>query len=382
MTLQQIEEPKPEEESILIKWRPERGEGKIDFTRPITVFTKGTRGSAKSSLLVTMAIEHAKKGFSILDLFGSRDDESLAWLRSDFAKTKKILLVTGENVEIEAPCDYKPLNKIIPQDLENYDVIISAPSLYISPSQEFRTLGIFMDALYRFPMFNRKVVMVCREASNFLYARLMINENQTQAKAMTAYLMREARHIGPGIALLLDSQRYFSVDIDVRNLTDFMILKQQGIDGLDKDLHWVYSLYKPNMFQRMPKNNFVIVQKEGPVGIGDFIKPTWVKEEGEDIKANVGVKILKKGEEIQEAESRGKFSTVGDKEHVEIIRSYIEDKFGEVKLGVKFHRSSSTIFNHIKLHNKNVRDEGCHICKRVGSKHDKTLAEHNPVAMD
>ena len=49
---------------------------------------------------------------------------------------------------------------------------------------------------------------------------------------MICYLIREARHMG--IALGLDSVRYYAIDIDIRNLADYMILKAQGVQELAK----------------------------------------------------------------------------------------------------------------------------------------------------
>jgi hypothetical protein len=41
--------------------------------------------------------------------------------------------------------------------------------------------------------------------------------------------------------LALDSVRFFSIDIDIRTLADYLILKSQGMQGLSRDLKWLYS---------------------------------------------------------------------------------------------------------------------------------------------
>jgi hypothetical protein len=66
-----------------------------------------------------------------------------------------------------------------------------------------------------------------------------------------AYLVREARHCG--LALGLDSTRYYSIDIDIRNLSDFIILKSQGMTGLTSDLDWRYSIFEPHIIRNMPR---------------------------------------------------------------------------------------------------------------------------------
>jgi len=42
-----------------------------------------------------------------------------------------------------------------------------------------------------------------------------------------------------GFALGLDSIRYYAIDIDIRNLADYLILKSQGVQGLAADLQWL-----------------------------------------------------------------------------------------------------------------------------------------------
>ena len=73
-----------------------------------------------------------------------------------------------------------------------------------------------------------------------------------------------------GLDLGLDSTRYYSVGIDIRNLSDFIILKSQGMTGLTKDLKWLYSIFQPSMIMNMPPQFFIIVSKEGSVGLGEF----------------------------------------------------------------------------------------------------------------
>jgi hypothetical protein len=47
-------------------------------------------------------------------------------------------------------------------------------------------------------------------------------------------MIREARHMG--LVLGFDSIRYYAIDIDIRNLADYLILKAQGVQGLARDL--------------------------------------------------------------------------------------------------------------------------------------------------
>jgi len=61
-----------------------------------------------------------------------------------------------------------------------------------------------------------------------------VTDNQVFAKSQMVYLIREGRHCG--LALGLDSVRYYVIDIDVRSISDFMVLKSQGMFGLSRDL--------------------------------------------------------------------------------------------------------------------------------------------------
>jgi hypothetical protein len=53
------------------------------------------------------------------------------------------------------------------------------------------------------------------------------------------------------------------------------------------------------------------------------------------------------GEPIEKWEYRGSHSTVGDREHAEIIRLYVEEGLGMNKIADKLGRSSRVPFKHI-----------------------------------
>jgi len=354
-----------------IRWI--RGKEKIRFNRPHTFFCIGVRGGAKSTWLETIGCYYLEKGHTILDLFGSRDGEGLAWLRSPYAKDKKILLVHGENVTVtQAPCDSKPTAKVTLSDYEKYDIIISASPLYLSPDDEFINAALLTDKIYRRLGWKKLVYCLVREAANLFYSRLKISESQVVSKAMMTYLIKEARHMG--LAMGLDSTRYYSIDIDIRNLTDFLILKSQGMTGITRDMKWLYSYLEPTMLAKMPKQHFVILSKEGSIGIGQFKEIPWHKQERENILEAVGVKV-KYGEAVETGEYRGSFKTVGDREHSDIIKMYVEEGLSLNKIAERIGRSSRTPFKHIHQHNSRVEGAGfCPVCRRVKSGLDKKLA--------
>ncbi|MGC9145970.1 MAG: helix-turn-helix domain-containing protein [Nitrososphaeria archaeon] len=271
-----------------------RGYHEIDFNRPNTYFVMGVRGAGKSSLLEALALEHMERGAAVFDLFGSRDGENLAWLRSPYTSKKRVLLLHGDGVKLNTKWETKPTSQLKLQDLEDYDIIISSSPLYVSPSQEFAEIGRLINSIYNRLSWKRMVYLLVREAANLVYSRLALNEDQTTAKTEIIYLLREARHMG--VALGLDTLRFMSIDIDLRNNVDFLMLKAVGVLGLPDDLQWLYSFMDPHKLATMPKQFFGVVTKEGDIGFGRFNAIPWHKQEGEDILHQVDIEIVAKDE--------------------------------------------------------------------------------------
>lgn len=117
---------------------------------------------------------------------------------------------------------------------------------------------------------------------------------------------------------------------------------------------------------------FLIVTRKGALGFGEFPSHEWHKREKENILKTVGVNV-EYGEPLHKGEYRGTFRTVGDKEHAEMIRLYVEEGLSLEKIAAHFSRSSHTPLLHIKKHNKAVKRSGfCPVCRRV-----KSISENN-----
>lgn len=335
------------------------------FNRPSTWFCLGVRGSGKSSFLEAVGENYLAQDATILDLFGSRDGEGLAWLRSPQMKDRKALLICGENVDVKSSYPVKPVSKLVLSDFESYDLIVSASPLYSSMGDEFTQAAQITDLLYRRLHYKKLVYCLMRECSNFLYSRLKVEDSQTQAKASMTYMLREARHCG--LALGLDSIRWTAIDIDVRSLSDYLILKSQGLGGLGHDLRWLYGMFNPTSIQNMAAGHFVIISRRGAVGIGKFPEVRWHKKEREDILRGAGIEV-EFTEEVKLGKDKGTFKTVGDQEHSEMIRVYVEDDVGIGKVGERVGRSSKTVHDHIIAHNEALQRSGfCPQCSRVKS---------------
>jgi len=91
--------------------------------------------------------------------------------------------------------------------------------------------------------------------------------------------------------------------------------------------------------------------------------PEWHRKEKENILSNEG-------------EYKGTFKTVGDKEHAEIIRLYMEEELSIDKIAKHLNRSSRTPLMQINKHNATVERSGfCPTCRRVRSKYESQLAQ-------
>ena len=352
-----------------------RGNEYISFKRPYVWFSLGVRGSGKSTFLEHVGEEYIEENAVVFDLFGSRDGEALAWLRSPHAKDKRILLLKGDNVDVEASVDVKNVESLRLGDIERYDIIISCSPLFLNADQEFYNAAKITDLLYQRLHWKRLVYLIMREASNFYYSRLKICDSQLIAKSNMIYLIRESRHCG--LSLALDSVRFYSIDIDIRSLADYLILKAQGLQGLTKDLGWLYSFIEPHLVRKLKPQQIILLSRRGGIGYGVFPFHEWHKREREDILKEVGVEV-EYGEPLQESVLKGTFKTVGDKEHAQMIQLYMKDALSTGDIAEKLGRSSRTPCTHINAHNQDVTRNGfCGACKRVGSPYQSKIAKRS-----
>ena len=367
---------------MIIIWR--RGGEGIPYNRPTTDFTLGVRGVGKSSYLEHRGEGFLERGQVVFDLFGSRDGEGLAWLRSPWAnldertpdKEKKILLIHSETVDVEAPVKTITVPKLKINDFEKYDLLISSSPMYSTPGDEFNQVSVLTDLLYQRRVYKRICYTIVREASNLYYSRLRVNPNQTSAKAEMIYLIREARHMG--IAMGLDTLKYTSIDLDIRAVVDYIIFKAQGILGFPKDLHFLYRYFKPSWVRNMSPGAFVILTRKGGIGVGLFPEVSWHKKPKEDIVKKVGITVTQ-GEAMEYSKELGdNYRTMGDPDHILMVELYTgsaaEDGkvIGINKIGKhpKIMRSASVVRRELLKHDKQVERTGyCVVCRRAGCKH-------------
>jgi hypothetical protein len=276
---------------------------------------------------------------------------------------------------VEAPCDSKPASKLELRDYEKYDIIISSSPLYASPDEEFTRAGEILDKLYKRLSWTRIVFTIVREASNLYYSRLKLSDSQIVAKSQTVYEVRESRHLG--LSLALDTLRSMSIDVDLRSLADYQILKAQGVSGLSRDLSWLYRYLQPWSVQQMSPQSFVLVTRRGSVAIGRFPFPKWHKLEGQNILDQVDIKVTEGDAPPEKGVSKGSFKTVGDLEHAQMIALYLSG-MGINRIGEELGRSSRTPLLQIDSHDSAVARAGyCPQCRRAKGEYAEQKAKRS-----
>lgn len=361
-------EPAQQLPKITINWRRFKHHPHASLswalTQPFIFSPVGGRGEGKSALAENIAFRYPK----VLDLFGSRDNEGLAWCRSP---KDKVLFLKGASVDIDSQWDAINATDFKLHDAQNYDSIISVSAFYNSIEEEWYSISKVMDELWRREGQSEIWCLVIREAANFLYSRQGLGNSQEEAKNKTTYILREMRHLN--IALTVDSIRWRAVDINVRTLADYTFFKAQGIQGLPSELKFVYQYYEPHDINMLPKNKFVVVADKGPIGDGEFDCPYWHKKPNENLRDIFDIKI-EKGE-IPDTGETG-VTRVGDYEHVRIVKARHETGLAMEKLGEELGRSSKTIHKHLTYHNSTIKTLGeCDRCSRVKSLLAKTKVE-------
>lgn len=334
-------------------------------------YSDGNGARGKSALLEHIGQGYLAEGHVILDLFGSRDGEGLAWLRSPYAKDKNILLIHGDDVSVQSSFDAKNISKLSLSDFQNHDILISSSPLYSSIDDEFFHVNHIIYALYKRLAWRNLVYMIVRKSGNLYHSRLRVSANQLAAKAESTYLIRQGRHCG--IALGLDTLKYTSIDADIRAVVDYFIFKSQRVQVFPDDKQWLYGYFNPASVRNMPPQYFFMVTAKGSLGIGRFPCPSWHKQERENILRSVAVKV-EYGDRIDYGESRGICKTVGDQEHLDIIDTYFEG-VSMGKIAKKLDRSAETVHAQIRSHNESIDKTGyCVECRRLKGQHgaDKT----------
>jgi hypothetical protein len=209
--------------------------------------------------------------------------------------------------------------------------------------------------------------ILIREASNLLYSRLRITKEQLTAKAEIVYFLRESRHFN--ISVGMDTQKATSIDADVRNVLDFIVLKRWGGEVLQDFIikrfqeyeDYVYYMYgydievnKQYVYTLDPNEYLIIPINDVVLSKGTFDMPPWHKLENEDIIEQLDFKIV-------EIEPIHYYKS--EKLHTRIIELSIEGMKPKA-VGETLALPPKIVEKHLDLHIKEVSEYGyCRVCK-------------------
>lgn len=350
-----------------IRVRSLRGKARLEYGYPRTFLNLGKAGSGKSALLECHSLRFIEKG-KIIDLFGSRDNEGLAWCR--VLEKDQILFVTGDSVEIKGKWRQLKVKDLTLKDFDKFNVVLSVSAFYGDLDEEFHGMNeIIYKNLYRRTHWQNPWFIMVREASNFIFARVQITKNQYVAKADFIYLLREARHMG--YSLGVDTIRWTSLDKEIRDLSDYVFVKRVGRAGLPSDLKYVYAYIEPASLMNPPPYAFVLVCDRGQIGVGRFDCPHWHKEEKDDMLGELDLRGKIKYGDVPFYGDKSR-NWLSDFEHADIILQRVKglprdpSRTSMHKISEDKGRSPQTVNRHINNHNEEVRKRGyCIKCRRV-----------------
>ena len=358
-----------------IKLRWVRFQERICFSTKCLLFLAlGIKGAGKSSLLEVLAVRYSK----IIDLYGSSDMESLSWCKPEFAKVWRtihgcepnILLVTGKTKEVSCRWDTCHIADLTLKLIEEHDVITTVEPFFAQEGEYYEALAKIVNILWKQRLFWKEPwYVLIREASNWLYSRSKVVKDDNFAKAEFLKAMREARH--HGISVGADMLRWTSLDKEIRDLSDYVLIKNLGAVGLPQDLRWLYRYFKPYPMMQMKPNTFILSSAKGSVGFGVSDYPIWHKPEHENILKLCGIEI--KGIESEVPDDRS--YNAGAFEHHEIIQTYMETK-SMPQTATNTARSYKTVWNHLADHNSAISHLGeCKKCYNAKGGFSKILIQ-------
>lgn len=317
--------------------------------------------------MVDLNADPQKTG-KILDFFGSRDNEGLAWCRSPY---DKILYIISDSASISCSYDVKNIKDVRLSDFENYQVIIAVSAFFQNLYDEFHFIRTIMDRLWYRESWRRPWLLGIRETANLLFSRVSVKEDQAQAKAYVIYVLREMRH--HGLAVAADAIRLKAVDIDIRELADYTFIKKPGRHGLPKEDRYVYRYFDPYKVMRMPPDRYILLTKDGTIAAGEFEYPWWHKTEKENLRKEFDIQV-EFGDQVEYGDKG--YKRISDFDHEKIVMKRYEDEEGTPwEKPLAMHRiaedlkiSSKTVWEQITNHNKTVeRNKECPRCARIRS---------------
>lgn len=324
------------------------GYEKLDFTKPSTWWFFGKRFSGKSSGSEMIAAKHIDKGATVFDLFAARDNENLAWGRSPY---QDVLYVVGDNAILKTDLPWCKVSDFSLKEAEKHQVVVTCPGFYLrNEDLQYVSLSRLVDILKWRDEWEKLDVLVVREASRLITSRIRAGKVKSRMEAQYDFidLHNEAYHTG--LTACIDSLRYKAIDIDVREVANYTVVKKTGKMGFPEELKFVLSKVHPNYLRRMPPGDLTLYTDNDNIAVGRFEEVPWHIERGENIMKSL--KLVPepdpkwKSGEVQDAH-RGAEPEVNEEIHDRMVEMQSKGaSYREIQREMGF--SLETIFKHLK----------------------------------
>jgi hypothetical protein len=359
---------------------------------PRRFFVIGDIDSGKGGFLEQLATRYRSHGARIFDLWCSLDGEGMAHLRDPKVQQSKVLILHGPSVELtflKKSFETRIASKITDDDLRTYDYILTSPRFFplIDWSERYEEMAIVIRKILTYRDHYRPDdlnFLIMREAGEILYSRLKSWQNIEQVKAQIVQLLNTCRHVG--VAFGFDVQRAMNIDKAVREASDYRIFKRPDYTGLPEEIHFTYTWLDPEKLTQLENHEFFLFARDGGLGIGTNGYPWWHKKEFEDLMGELGIVITYKEAPIP-SELHGGVMTIGDFDHAEIVRLYIEERIGMstikrvfdkkyIELGLTTRISTETISRQLHNHDKEIdgANKVCPQCRRASGSYARVMS--------
>lgn len=285
-----------------------------NFKRPYLSIITAHIGQGKSNLMECLATNFPPETV-IIDLLGARDDEGIAWCRSPY---DKVLLLHDNFTDVRSSWNTAKAEDLTLPEINKYEVLIAAYSGFADDKTHALGITSLIDLLYKKAFWNEPWVVLIRESKRFMYSRMGLGEGEHRAKAELSRFFTEQRHSGN--AVIADSIREYDIDKSFRMHAYHHYIKALGSSDLPDELHYLYHYVSPAYLSQLPIDRFIYVGGDRAISEWGVLQVPWHKEEHEDIKTIVGIKI-DRGEAVQDVvESRiGRRKKVTYDMHLKIL---------------------------------------------------------------
>ncbi len=273
-----------------------QGREEQDFRQPATHWVFGKRFSGKSALVEALASNALILGSTVYDIFCARDSESLAWLDSPF---KKVLLLCGDSVKINSKYDFVQMKDFDMHKADDYQLVITTPAFYSNDAEMYHVLTDLVDMLQNRIVYNKTNFLIVREARKLVSSSIRAGKvrNKAEAEEKMIDLVQEAYHAGLG--LIIDSLRPMTVEINIREISNYVYLKRMGRLTIPNEFKHLMRHVTPQFIRKMPIPAYLFYTDEDNIAVKRFDLPYWHHKRGTDVLKKFGIKVEKVGEDTE-----------------------------------------------------------------------------------